>query len=46
MAGKARIPLDPNTRNIYTYIPDGSGGGSMVAFTTANATRPRHRHGH
>jgi hypothetical protein len=38
MAGKARIPLDPNTRNIYTYIPDGMGGGSMVAFTTANAT--------
>jgi hypothetical protein len=37
MAGKARIPLDPNTRNIYTYIPDGSGGGSMVAFTIANA---------
>jgi PQQ enzyme repeat len=37
MAGKARTPLDPNTRNIYTYIPDGSGGGSMVAFTTANA---------
>ena len=38
MAGKARIPLDPNTRNIYTYIPDGSGGGSMVAFTPANAS--------
>jgi hypothetical protein len=37
MAGKARIPLDPNNRNIYTYIPDGSGGGSMVAFTLANA---------
>lgn len=37
LAGKARTPADPNTRNIYTYIPDGSGGGSMVAFTTANA---------
>lgn len=37
LAGKARIPLDPNTRNIYTYVPDGSGGGSMVAFTAANA---------
>ncbi|HKE94754.1 MAG TPA: hypothetical protein VKB34_10635, partial [Povalibacter sp.] len=37
MAGKARTPLDPNTRNIYTYIPNGSGGGSMVPFTTANA---------
>ena len=30
-------PADPNTRNIYTYIPNGTGGGSMVAFTTANA---------
>ena len=38
LAGKARIPLDPNTRNIYTYIPDGTGGGSLVAFTAANAT--------
>ncbi len=37
MAGKARIPLDPNTRNIYTYIPNGSGGGSMIPFTVANA---------
>ncbi len=37
MAGKARIPLDPNTRNVYTYIPNGSGGGSVVAFTLANA---------
>ena len=27
---------DPNSRNIYTYIPSGSGAGSMVAFTTAN----------
>src|SRR4029078_6685933 len=23
-------------RNIYTYIPTGSGGGSMVPFTVAN----------
>jgi hypothetical protein len=37
LAGKARIPSDPDQRNIYTYIPDGSGGGSVVAFTTANA---------
>jgi hypothetical protein len=36
LAGKARVPADPNARNIYTYIPDGSGGGSVVAFTTAN----------
>ncbi|HEX5475753.1 MAG TPA: hypothetical protein VFX12_13920 [Vicinamibacterales bacterium] len=37
LAGQARTPADPDTRNIYTYIPDGSGGGSMVAFTAANA---------
>ncbi len=37
LAGQARTPADPNTRNIYTYIPNGAGGGSMVAFTTANA---------
>lgn len=37
LAGKARIPADPDTRNIYTYIPDGSGGGSVVPFNLANA---------
>ena len=37
MAGKARIPADPDTRNIFTYIPDGSGGGSVMPFTLANA---------
>jgi hypothetical protein len=37
LAGLARTPADPNTRNVYTYIPDGAGGGSVVAFTTANA---------
>jgi hypothetical protein len=36
LAGKARAPKDPNTRNIYTYLPNGSGGGSVVAFTTTN----------
>jgi hypothetical protein len=36
LAGQARTPSDPNTRNIYTYIPNGTGGGSIVAFTTAN----------
>jgi len=36
-AGQARTPSNPDTRNIYTYIPDGSGGGSMVPFTLANA---------
>ncbi len=37
LAGMARVPADPNSRNIFTYIPDGGGGGSVVAFTTANA---------
>ena len=37
LAGMARTPADPNNRNIYTYIPNGSGGGSVVSFTTANA---------
>jgi hypothetical protein len=37
LAGKARVPADPNARNIYTYIPNGSGGGDVVAFTIANA---------
>ena len=36
LAGQARVPADPNVRNIYTYIPDGAGGGSVVPFTTAN----------
>ena len=36
LAGKARAPKDPNTRNVFTFIPNGSGGGSVVAFTTAN----------
>ena len=33
LAGLARVPSDPATRNIYTYIP----GAGMVAFTSANA---------
>lgn len=37
LAGQARVPADPNTRNIYTYIPDGAGRGAVTAFTTANA---------
>jgi hypothetical protein len=36
LAGQARTPLDPNERNVYTFIPDGAGGGSVVAFTAAN----------
>ena len=36
LKGMARVPADPNTRNIYTFIPNGSGGGSVVAFNTAN----------
>jgi hypothetical protein len=37
LAGLARVPSDPTTRNIYTYIPNGAGGGSVVSFETANA---------
>ena len=37
LAGLARTPADPNARNIYTYIPDGAGGGSVVKFDTSNA---------
>ena len=42
LAGQARVPRDPATRNVFTYIPNGSGGGSVVAFTSANeaALRP------
>ena len=36
LKGLARTPADPNSRNIYTFIPGASGGGSVVAFTTAN----------
>ena len=36
LAGKARTPSDPNARNIYTYIPSGSGAGSVIAFSEAN----------
>ena len=34
-AGLARVPANPDDRNIYTYIP----GSGMVAFTHANAWR-------
>jgi hypothetical protein len=37
LAGLARTPVDPNARNIYTYIPTDAGGGSMVKFSTDNA---------
>jgi Neisseria PilC beta-propeller domain len=38
LAGLARTPSDPAKRNIYTFIPDGFGGGDVVAFNAANAT--------
>jgi hypothetical protein len=41
LAGQARTPSDPNTRNVYTYIPDGAGGGQVVAFTIANESTLR-----
>jgi hypothetical protein len=37
LAGLARTPANPNDRNIFTYVPDGSGGGSVVSFSTSNA---------
>ena len=37
LAGIARTVADPNTRNIYTYLPNGPGGGRVVAFSAANA---------
>ena len=30
-------PLIRTSRNIYTYVPNGAGGGSVVAFDTTNA---------
>ena len=39
LAGMARTPADPNQRNIYTFVPDGFGGGSVVAFTLANSAQ-------
>ena len=36
LAGQARVPANVGQRNVFTYIPNGSGGGSMVAFTAAN----------
>jgi hypothetical protein len=36
LAGIARTPASSASRNIYTYIPNGAGGGTMVAFTVAN----------
>jgi hypothetical protein len=35
-AGLARTPSDPVQRNIYTFIPDGTGGGTVVAFNAVN----------
>ena len=38
LAGMARTPADPNVRNIYTAIPNGAGGVSVVPFNTSNTT--------
>jgi hypothetical protein len=37
LAGTARTPADANLRNIYTAIPNGSGGVTVVAFNSSNA---------
>jgi hypothetical protein len=39
LAGTARTPASPNDRNIYTYVPNGAGGGTVVSFTTGNAAQ-------
>ena len=36
LAGLARVPADSTTRNVYTYVPNGAGGGSVVSFDTTN----------
>lgn len=37
LAGTARTPASAASRNIYTYIPNGSGGGQVVPFDLANS---------
>ena len=37
LAGVARTPASSSSRNIYTYIPNGAGGGTVVEFTAAQA---------
>jgi Neisseria PilC beta-propeller domain/von Willebrand factor type A domain len=37
LAGQARTPADPDSRNIYTCIPSGSGDCTRIAFSAANA---------
>ncbi len=38
LAGQARAPMPAAARNIYTFLPDGAGGGRMVSFTTSSAS--------
>jgi hypothetical protein len=43
LAGMARAPSAPGSRNIYTFIPNGSGGGQVVRFDlTESATLAPH----
>jgi hypothetical protein len=37
LAGQARTPASPAARNIYTFIPNGTGGGTVVPFTEAES---------
>ena len=37
LAGLARTPDSPGSRNIYTFIPNGTGGGTMVPFTVSES---------
>jgi hypothetical protein len=37
LAGIARAPANASSRNIFTFIPNGAGGGAMVEFTAVQA---------
>ncbi len=37
LAGMARTPAATASRNVYTFIPNGTGNGSIVPFTVAEA---------
>jgi hypothetical protein len=39
LAGMARTPSAANQRNIYTYIPNGSGGGAVVKFDLSESAQ-------
>ncbi len=38
IAGLARTPIDPARRNIYTVIPSAAGPGTVISFSSVNAS--------